>query len=114
MVDQHRWTILAAAAVLTGGLAAAGAAPAAADSAARTPPAPTGIMRDLGTLPGGTYSYVRAINESGQVVGSAGTADGEVHAFRWTPSSGMQDLGTLGGSDSYAQAVNAAGQVTGT
>ena len=73
-------------------------------------------MQDLGTL-GGTYSGASAINEWGQVAGGADTAGGTVlinHAFRWTASGGMQDLGTLGGDyGSSASAINARGQVAG-
>ena len=35
------------------------------------------------------------------------------HAFSWTQSGGMVDLGTLGGTTAYADAVNDAGQVVG-
>ena len=53
-------------------------------------------MQDLGTL-GGTYSVGFAINDSGQVTGTADTADGAAdHAFLWDGTT-MQDLGTLGG-----------------
>ena len=62
-------------------------------------------MQDLGTL-GGPFSSGSAINARGQVAGSRG--DGR--PFRWTPSGGMQALGTLGGQ---ALAINARGQVTG-
>ena len=49
---------------------------------------------DLGTL-GGTSSTPTAINEAGQVVGDSTIASGDTHAFVWTPTSGMMDLGTL-------------------
>lgn len=53
------------------------------------------------------------INDAGQVVGYAFTPQGRAHAFLWTSSQGIQDLGTLGGDDSFAEAVNDAGQVVG-
>jgi probable HAF family extracellular repeat protein len=60
-------------------------------------------MQDLGTL-GGAYSeaagFSFAINDRGQVVGTAATGTGSAHAFRWTPSVGMRDLGTLGDGSS--------------
>ena len=37
----------------------------------------------------------------------------QVHAFRWTESQGMQDLGTLGGNDSVASLINKRGQIAG-
>jgi uncharacterized repeat protein (TIGR01451 family) len=48
------------------------------------------------------------VNDGGQVVGQS-----QDHAFSWTPSGGMIDLGTLGGSSSAAAAVNDSGQVVG-
>ena len=48
----------------------------------------------------------RDINEKGEVAGYGRTANGEVHAFLWTPVGGMQDLGTLGGHTSNAVAMN--------
>ncbi|HET9234777.1 MAG TPA: hypothetical protein VFP10_11610 [Candidatus Eisenbacteria bacterium] len=47
---------------------------------------------DLGTL-GGPGSNAQAINESGQVVGWSPLATGELHAFLWTETNGMKDLG---------------------
>jgi len=41
------------------------------------------------------------------------TADAAEHAFAWTESSGMIDLGTLGGTSSFAFAVNNQGMVVG-
>jgi probable HAF family extracellular repeat protein len=51
-------------------------------------------MQDLGTV-GGTSSHGVAINDKGQVTGSASTADDpEPHAFLWNGSA-MQDLNDL-------------------
>ena len=45
------------------------------------------------------------------VIGTATTAADDGHAFRWTPSAGMTDLGTLGGTFSVAAGINARGLV---
>jgi probable HAF family extracellular repeat protein len=68
-------------------------------------------MQDLRT-PGDGPSSAHAISASGQVAGAFSTGAGDVHAFRWTPTTGTEDLGTLG-SDS-GTAINARGQVAGT
>jgi probable HAF family extracellular repeat protein len=68
-------------------------------------------VRDLGTL-GGTITAAADVNALGQVVGFSMTADGFLHAFRWSKGK-MTDLGTLGGQASYATAVNDAGMVVG-
>lgn len=70
-------------------------------------------VTDLGTLPGGFDSSATAINASGQVAGSAETAEGHGHAFFWTRAGGMVDLGTLGGDRSYATGLSSSGQVVG-
>lgn len=70
------------------------------------------VVIDLGTL-GGSGSYTRAMNDSGQVVGGSDMADGSRHAFFWTQSGGMVDLGTLGGDSSAGLVVNDSGQVVG-
>jgi probable HAF family extracellular repeat protein len=41
------------------------------------------------------------------------TAGGVLHAFVFTPGSGVADLGTLGGGTSKGYGINAGGQVTG-
>jgi probable HAF family extracellular repeat protein len=70
-------------------------------------------MRDLGTLGrGGTYSWATAINDAGQVVGYANTADSFSRAFLYE-NGRMSDLGTLGGTYSRALALNGAGDVVG-
>jgi probable HAF family extracellular repeat protein len=74
-----------------------------------------GVMSDLGTL-GGRTSRAFGINDLGQVVGEAEVSPGgAVHAFLWSSSSGMRDLGVLpneGGS--RAIDINNRGQVVGT
>lgn len=85
---------------------------------------------NLGTL-GGNQSVANAVNDRGQVVGAALNAvpdplsnnfsqtylfvpaATQAHAFLWTESGGMQDLGTLGGPDSTAAFVNLSGQIAG-
>jgi probable HAF family extracellular repeat protein len=84
-----------------------------------------GSLTDLGTL-GGNDSVAGAVNNRAQVAGGALntipdpytsnffiSGATQVHAFRWTKSQGMQDLGTLGGTDSNAFEINNRGQIAG-
>lgn len=62
--------------------------------------------------------FAEDINDAGQVVGSFRTFDNgwyTFHAFLWSPTGGLVDLGTLGASvpSSFAMGVNSAGQVVG-
>jgi probable HAF family extracellular repeat protein len=68
---------------------------------------------DLGNLPGGQSVEATAINNNGQVVGSATTADGSTHAFLYDNGK-MTDLGTLDGNASYAKSINDSGEIVGT
>lgn len=79
-------------------------------------------IRDLGTLPGGRFSRAHKINELGQIVGVSevlalgqdGVPAYQEHAFVWSESGGMRDLGTFpGGRNSYPVAINARGHVLG-
>ena len=71
---------------------------------------------DLGTL-GGPGSVAVAINNRGEVAGTAGNVPnlwGAAHAFLWTRKDGMIDLGPTGPRYlSYAGAMNDRGQVVG-
>lgn len=62
---------------------------------------------------GGALTFPTAVGPSGTVVGWSKLASGERHAFRWTASGGIEDLGTLGGSESAALGINAAGDIAG-
>lgn len=71
---------------------------------------------DLGSL--GEDTIVAAISNTGQVVGTSqlpysGGMANDYHAYSWTNSTGIRDLGTLGGNLSWATAVNNMGQVVG-
>ncbi len=50
-------------------------------------------LKELGTLPGGTFSLAWGINNRGQVVGFADGASGTRRSFIWTEANGMRDLG---------------------
>jgi probable HAF family extracellular repeat protein len=78
-----------------------------------------GSMLDLGVLPGATSSFAYGINNVGQVVGgSSYSATNELHAFVWSPSTGMLDLNNLIPANSgwllqIANAINDQGQIVG-
>lgn len=73
-----------------------------------------GEVLDLGTLPGGDYSYGTAINDRGTVVGISSTdAIRNTEGFVWTPTGGMQFL-KLDELGEYPRAINNRGEVVGT
>jgi probable HAF family extracellular repeat protein len=51
-------------------------------------------LTDLGTLPGGLTSRARDVSETGEVVGTSSTSNGN-RAFLWSAARGMLDLNTL-------------------
>jgi probable HAF family extracellular repeat protein len=71
------------------------------------------IVRDLGTF-GGSAAVVNALNELGQVTGTAAIPDGTFHAFRWSRPSGLVDLNPPGVGNSIGIDINNKGQVVGT
>jgi probable HAF family extracellular repeat protein len=72
-----------------------------------------GQIQSLGSL-GGIFSRANAVNNNGQVVGSADTLQA-VHAFLSSAGGPMLDLGSLGGSGGFsvANAINQRGQIAG-
>jgi probable HAF family extracellular repeat protein len=69
---------------------------------------------DLGTLPGGTLSIGRALNDYGDVVGYSRTGTGGDADFATLWKNGTAvNLGTAGGNQSYAEAINNKGQIVG-
>ena len=78
-----------------------------------------GKPTDLGSLGGtghGFGIFALGLNNQGQVVGTSDLpGDAAFHAFLWSQSKGMQDLGTLAGDvSSSAIGINDAGVVVGT
>jgi probable HAF family extracellular repeat protein len=73
-----------------------------------------GVLRDLGTL-GGSFGAVGWLNDAGEIVGRASTANDEsFHATLWT-NGVIHDLGTLDGDCfSSANSINSNGQIVGT
>ncbi|MGJ9418994.1 PKD domain-containing protein [Massilia sp. CMS3.1] len=73
----------------------------------------TGV-RDLGAL-GGPNSVANALNDLGQVVGSAviDPDQGAFRAFRWSKQTGLVDLNPPGVGDAIATDINNKGQVVG-
>ena len=76
-------------------------------------------VKDLGTLPGGNYSFAAAINQRGQIAGTSEndqidpvSGNPEFHAVLWQNDK-ILDLGTLGGTASFAATLNDRGQVIG-
>lgn len=76
-------------------------------------------LKDLGTLPGGNYSFAGEIDERGEIIGVSEinqadptTGNPEFHAVLWRDDK-IQDLGTLGGTASAAAGLNNRGQIIG-
>jgi probable HAF family extracellular repeat protein len=73
-------------------------------------------VTDLGTLPGEQTSDAFAISSNGFVAGTAEAPPGGFnHAFFWSASNGMVDLGLLNANDfeSFGYGVNDSGSVVG-
>ena len=74
----------------------------------------TGEIIDLGTLPGGKYSYAHGINELGQIAGTSYDYSWNENAIQWNASTGaITDLGALPGFTGAANGINNAGQIVG-
>jgi probable HAF family extracellular repeat protein len=70
-----------------------------------------GKMTDLGTA-GGVRSFVDAVNEHGQIVGTSVRANGTTHLIVWDHGR-VTDLGRLPG-DGFPADINDAGQIVGS
>ena len=64
---------------------------------------------------GGRQVFIEDINDDGVAVGGETTADGNMHAIRYTDLGGVQDLGALVGfgAQSYASAIASDGAIGG-
>jgi probable HAF family extracellular repeat protein len=72
-----------------------------------------GVMKDLGTIAGGTGSQANAINNGGVIVGWSFNSAGDMRAVRWAADGKKRSLGTLGGRNSEARAINEFGVIVG-
>ena len=72
-----------------------------------------GVMKDLGTIVGGSESHANAINNDGIIVGYSLNGTGDTRAVRWTPDGRKRSLGTLGGRKSEARGINDFGVIVG-
>jgi probable HAF family extracellular repeat protein len=75
-------------------------------------------LTDIGTLPGRDTTWEPAINNRSEVTGYATAYESPPYprAFRWSPRSGIEDLGVLLAGDdasSYGRAINDAGMIAG-
>jgi probable HAF family extracellular repeat protein len=74
----------------------------------------TGGVQYLGDLGRAESTFPQAINKTGEVIGQSTLADAVTsHAFLWTSSGGIQDLGSPQGGNSEGTAINDAGEVAG-
>lgn len=71
-----------------------------------------GILTELGAEDG-MYSDAKAINQNGEIVGSASRKDGTWRAFLFERSRGLRELPTLGGPSSYGMSINKHGHAAG-
>jgi probable HAF family extracellular repeat protein len=70
------------------------------------------LWRELGALGRGGQTSAYGISADGDVVvGFSETPRGDAHAFRWTASGGMRDLGVTTGAESLAWGVSGDGHV---
>jgi probable HAF family extracellular repeat protein len=78
---------------------------------ARSGHVPIAEIRSLG----GNQVFIEDVNDDGVAVGGASTANGNVHAIRYTDSGGVEDLGALGGfgARSLATAIASDGAIGG-
>lgn len=60
-----------------------------------------------------SISSPQDLNNTGKVVGFSRGLDLRFHAFVWTKTGGLKDLGTLGGN-AFAEGINDAGQIVGS
>jgi probable HAF family extracellular repeat protein len=74
-----------------------------------------GRMTDLGTLPGGGASRANAINDAGQLAGTADRTDGGYgYPVRWSAAGAIQDLGgPIVNALGVGNAIDSRGRVAG-
>lgn len=76
-----------------------------------------GTPIDLGNLGDDRIGFAAAVNNRGEVFGSASVSDGTSHAFRWTRRTGIRDLGLMSSDPTDAQSTpfqaNDRGQMVG-